>query len=187
MYDKLPRFVYMNRERYLINTDYRLFIKFEKEMQGNRTKEVIIKTLSKFYPAFSEIVEKNLLREAIKKFLWFYSCGKEQKQTTSSGKTKVDRIYDYDYDSELIWGAYWDRGIDLTTDNVHWWKFKALWNSLPSDCEFKKVIGYRCYNGKDKDMLELKKLHELPPTEFEISERKRQEEIYNQLKELSSH
>ena len=46
--------------------------------------------------------------------------------------------------------------IDLTKDKVHWWKFKAIMNSLPENTEFVKIIRYRSYSGKDKDMLELK-------------------------------
>ena len=188
MYDKLPQFVYINRKRYLINTDYRLFIYFETEMQGDDKKKVIIKTLSNFYPAFSEIVEKNLLEEAIDKFLWFYLCGKNKKEIDEEEETtkkRAKRIYDYDFDSDLIWGAYWDRGIDLTKNYLHWWKFRALWNSMPDDCKFVKVMGYRCYEGKDEDRLKLKEIYKLPPTIQEINEKKRLDNIYNQLLSFS--
>ena len=58
---------------------------------------------------------------------------------------------------------------------------------MNSECQLIKVMGYRCYNGEDKDMLELKEMYKLPPTKFETNERKRQENIYNQLKQISSH
>ena len=189
MYNRLPTYVKIDGERYFINTDYRLFIEFEKDMQDKDAKEVIVKTLSNFYPAFSKIVEKKLLKEAIDKFTWFYLCGenKKEEKKRSGKKGTQTRIYDYDVDAQLIWGAYWDRGIDLTVDKVHWWKFKALFKTMPDNCEFKKIIGYRCYDGKDKDKLELKEIYKLPPTKFEVDERKRQDDIYNQLKEMSSH
>ena len=130
------------------------------------------------------------MKEAINKFIWFYTCGKgienREKGGKSSSNGKQDRIYDYDYDSELIWGAYYDRGIDLTVDKLHWWKFKALFNTMPDSCMFKKVISYRCYDGKDKDMLELKELYKLPPSKFQVSERKRQDKIFDDLNKMAS-
>lgn len=188
MFNRLPDYVIIKGEKYKIHTDYRLFIDLEREMQDKNAKKVITKTLSKFYPAFYKIVEKGLLEEAIDKFIWFYFCGKDRKNDTSKGgKHNNTRIYDYDVDASLIWGAYWDRGIDLTVDELHWWKFKALWESMPKNCELKNVMRYRCYDGKDENMLELKEMYKLPPTKFEIDERKRQDNIYNQLKERASH
>lgn len=187
MFNRLPSYVMIKGERYRIYTDYRLFIEFEKEMQDKNAREVIINTLSKFYPAFFKIVENGLLKEAIDKFVWFYFCGEEKRESVEKkGKSSNTRIYDYDIDAQLIWGAYWDRGIDLTVDKLHWWKFKALWKTMSDKCELKKVIGYRCYDGKDNDMLELKEMYKLPPTKFEVDERKRQDNIYNQLMEMSS-
>ena len=189
MYEKLPHYVYIKNERYSIHTDYRLFIEFEKEMQGNRVKENIYKTLAIFYPAFYKIVnDKELLEIAIEKFIWFYFCGKDKEemkqQKKKSKKKQQERIYDYDYDDQLIWGAFFDRGVNLHK-YLHWWDFRALFLSLDDKCQFKKVMGYRAYDGKDKDMIELRELHKLPPTQFEINEQKRHEEIFNQLNSIS--
>lgn len=193
MFNKLPHFVYLKNEKYFINTDYRIFIEFERNMQGKNDKQVIYNTLNNFYPAFSKIVNRNLVEESIDKFIWFYSCGKskEQIQNEKNNKNKIskkykDRIYDYEYDSDLIYGAFWDRHIDLTNKHLHWWKFRALWKTLPDRCEFKKVMGYRAYTGKDKDMLELKELNKLPPTEFEINERERHNKIFDKLNNMTS-
>lgn len=196
MYSKLPQVVKIKNKKYIVRTDFRLFIKFEEDMtqQGRNDAEVIIKTLQKFYPAFFEIIENNLLEEAVDQFLWFYSCGKaknnsEGKQNDlKKGKRKFDannRAFDYEYDSDLIWAAFYDKGFDLTVDKIHWWKFKAIWNSLPANCELKKVIGYRCYDGDDKNLLELKELYKLPLTIGEINNKKRQDNIYEQLKNMS--
>lgn len=189
MYNKLPHFVYLNSEKYFINTDYRIFIEFEKNMQDRNDNKVIYKTLSSFYPAFFKILNKGLLNQAVNKFLWFYRCGKTDKEIENNVSTKNngnDRIYDYEYDADFIWCAFFDRGIDLTKDYVHWWKFRALFKTMPDTCEFKKVMGYRCYKGNDKDMLELKKIYELPPSKFETSERKRQDKIFDELNKIAS-
>lgn len=187
MFNKLPHFVILNNEKYFINTDFRIFIDFEKKMQGRNTREASLEALQSFYPAFFLILERNILKEAVDKFIWFYRCGKEETQIKNETKRgKNLRIYDYDYDSDLIWGAFWDRGIDLSRQKVHWWKFRAIWNSLSSECEFNRIRGYRAYEGNDKDLLKKKDFYKLPPSEFEIDEQKRRKEIIKQLKQLET-
>lgn len=95
-YNKLPYHIYLKNERFKVNTDFRIFINFETEMQGTNTKEAIYNALSKFYPAFFVICQKKLLDEAIKKFIWFYKCGKEDniisKKSNSNSKKNKSNI-----------------------------------------------------------------------------------------------
>ena len=184
MYSKLPRCVYLKNERFIINTDYRIFIEYEYEiMQGEDTKKSSLKTLQRFYPAFFLILEKNLLEEAINKFVWFYKCGKEDKPKKSKGKKSSKRAFDYKEDSLLIWGTFKTYfNIDLSTINLHWWKFKALWETIPHDAEFIKIKGYRTYTGQDKDILELQEYYSLGKTKAELEDRIRQDKIYEALK-----
>lgn len=184
-YNKLPYHVYLKNEKFIINTDFRIFINFETEMQGTNTKEAIYNALSRFYPAFFVICKKGLLNEAVEKFIWFYKCGKEDnvnsKKSNGQGK-KVSQIYNYEYDCDLICGSYLLYAkVDLHK-HLHWWKFKEIWNTLPNDCEFNKIKGYRAYDGKDKDILKLKEYYKLPPTETEIQEQIRRDKIYEALK-----
>ena len=184
-YRKLPYYVYLKQEKFIINADYHIFIEFEEEMQGKDINSAVNKALTKFYPAFYLVMEKGLINEAVEKFIWFYFCGKEHipTPTKKQKETKASQIYSYKHDSDLIWSAYWMYArIDLTEESLHWWKFKAIWNSLPKDCEFVKIKSYRAYDGKDKDMLELKEHYKLPPTEAEIKDRIRQDKIYEALK-----
>lgn len=184
MYSKLPRSVTIKNERFIINTDFRIFITFEEEMtQGIDTKKATNKALMNFYPAFSLIVEKGLLNEAVDKFIWFYKCGKNEQPKSTSGKSGSKKeAYRYSYDDLLIWGTYKQLGYDLTTDYIHWWKFRAIWLTIPDNYEFSKIKGYRCYSGKDKDILELKEHYKLPPNEKEIKDQIRRNEIYEALK-----
>ena len=69
--------------------------------------------------------------------------------------------------------------IDLTTDKVHWWKFKAILKSLPSNTEFAKIQGYRVYDGKDEDLKKLKEYWTLPKPQ---TEQERLNKIYELLK-----
>lgn len=182
MYSKLPRFVYLKNEKFIINTDFRIFIDFEEEMtQGIDKKKACKIALKKFYPAFNLILSKGLLKEATDKFIWFYSCGK--KETPKKGKGSNKEAFRYSVDDLYIWGAFKQYfNVDLTTNYIHWWKFRAMWLSLPSEAEISKIKGYRVYDGKEKDILELQEYYKLPETEKEINDRIRRQEIYEALK-----
>jgi hypothetical protein len=185
MYSRLPRCVFLKNERFIINTDFRIFITFEEEMtQDIDTKKACYNALRKFYPAFSLIIQKDLLKEAVEKFIWFYQCGKKEIPTKKkTGKGSSKEAFRYSYDDLYIWGAFKCYfNVDLSKEKIHWWMFRAMWLSLPSDAEFTKIKGYRVYDGKDKDLLALKELYSLPPNEKEIKNRIRQDKIYESLK-----
>lgn len=185
MYNKLPQSVELKGQKFNINTDYRIFIDYEMEMQERNKVEAITNVLSRFYPAFSYILsDKELLMEAIDKFLWFYLCGKDEPVGTSSGKGKPEtNVFSYEYDDLLIWGTYYQYfKVDLSTDYIHWWKFKAMWNTIPRNAEFSKIKGYRAYTGKDKNLLELKEFYKLPLSKAQKKDKERRDKIFEQLK-----
>ena len=184
MYNKLPRYVFLKNERYIINTDFRIFITFEEEMtQGTNRKEACYNALQKFYPAFSLIIKKGLQNEAVDKFVWFYLCGKKELPSKNEKKVSNKESFRYSNDDLYIWGAFKCYfNVDLSTIHLHWWKFRAMWLSLPSEAEFSKIKGYRVYNGKDKEILELQEYYKLPPNEKEIQDRIRRDKIYESLK-----
>lgn len=187
MYGKLPHYVYLKNERFIINADFRIFIDFEEDiLQGMSIKEVTKKTLSRFYPAFLEIYQKGLFEEAIEKFVWFYQCGKteiEEKPKSKKSNIKRSQIYSYYHDHMLIWGTYKQYfNVDLSKDKLHWWKFRAFWETIPSSAEYSKIKGYRAYDGKDKEMLDLKEHYKLPPTKVELEEQARRDKIFEALK-----
>ena len=184
MFYKLPYFVKIKNKKYAIKTDFRIFAEYEEEMQDRNEenrKKAIAKVLSRFYPAFLEIVENNLLEEAVNQFMWFYECGRKNYHKVKSGKgTKREEIYSFNYDDEYIYSAFYEKyRIDLSKSYVHWWKFQALLKGL-GECEFTKIKGYRAYNGKDKDMLEIKEYWTLPLPNWE-EEEKRKASIIEQL------
>ena len=178
MYNKLPQILMINNKEIRINTDYRLFVKFEIEMQENDTKRAMKNVLSAFYPAF---LLTDITMEMVDKFIWFYKCGKEDV-AKCGGKGNNTRSYDYKIDDDLIYSAFMEcYKIDLSK-GMHWCKFKALLNGLNSNCEFCKIKSYRLYNGKDKNLLELKEFYKLPPTGIELENKLRQQKLYEALK-----
>lgn len=173
MLNKLPQNIKINNKRYFINTDFRIMINFEKTLQGINTideQEISIKmykVLKSFCPVFFETFHKNMKKDMkllLKEFLWFYSCGEREDYHSGSGKGKaINDIYSYEYDDEYIWSAFFQYfNIDLTEEKLHWWKYKAIFQSLPEECKFERIKSYRAYNGKERDKKELKKYWKLP-------------------------
>lgn len=184
MFYRLPYFVKINNEKYAIRTDFRIFAEYEEEMQDRNEenrKKAIAKVLSRFYPAFLKIIKLNLVDEAIKKFVWFYECGrKDYHKVKSKSGNKREEIYSYKYDDEYIYSAFLEKyRIDLSISKIHWWKFQALLKGL-GECEFNKIKGYRCYNGKDKEMLKIKEYWLLPKKQ-NIKYEERKAKILKQL------
>ena len=190
MFNKLPYFVILQGKKYKINVDFRNMISFENKVQDKSVSESekIEYGLRHFYPAFfyaenyiKLLQDKRLYKEACKKLIWFYKCGRENYHKISrNDKEKKDLIYSYKYDDEYIWSAFHElHNIDLTTDKIHWWKFKAILKSIPSNTEFAKIQSYRAYNGNDENLKKLKEYWTLPKPQ---AEQERLNKIYELLK-----
>ena len=134
-----------------VDTDFRTFIKFEKLMFGSSelsNRDRVLKSFSLFgdyMPRTS--VETNAYMDGI---LNLYRCGKVQRKLNAKvaekakTKPKAPRYFDFDYDSPYIYAAFVETyGLDLTEAKIHWWKFKALFDALPAECQFSKIISYR--------------------------------------------
>ena len=95
MYSKLPRSIKIRNERFIINTDFRIFINFEEEMtQGIDTKKAVNNALQSFYPAFYLIIQKGLINEAVDKFIWFYKCGKLMRYLKMEKEKQKKKVLD---------------------------------------------------------------------------------------------
>ena len=141
--DILPRKVEIDNIEYGINYDFRTSILFEIMMQDDELddKEKIYNTLLLYYPVIPDNLE-----EAIKQILWFYRGGKEIKEGSSGvAMGKSTRAYSFEYDDDYIYSAFLTQfGIDLQDiEDLHWWKFKAMFKSLKEDNEIVKIMGYR--------------------------------------------
>ena len=167
--DRLPYYVYIKGKRYKINVDYRIMLKFEMIMQDTSIEDSdkILKSLRLFYPAFFEIINggKSVISEAISQLIIFYKCGRNQEnhkqKKSSNGSSRP--VYSYELDDQYIFSAFWQcYKVDLTKDKIHWWKFKAMELGLKDDTQYEKIKSYRSYEGKDKDMKDLKKYWQLP-------------------------
>lgn len=167
--DRLPQYTNSGLK---LRTDFRESIKFELLMQDTKLDEQIKVTqaLKLYYYDISKIQN---LKEAVEDMLWFYSCGRKQQKVdeNKSEEKNNKQIYSYEFDYEYIYSAFMEQyKIDLNSIKyLHWWKFKALLNSLNENTQFVKIMGYRSIDLskiKDKDLKanykKLKKQYALP-------------------------
>lgn len=154
-----------------IDTNFRCAIMFEILMQDRdiTKKDKILKTLQLFYKDTTQIED---IEQAINLVLDFYTKEKNEEDSEKNGcKSSKDRIFSYEYDADYIYSAFMQQyNINLQQIKyLHWWEFKALFNSLSDQTKFMKIIEYRTVNiAKIKDKKrkkfykEMKKLYALP-------------------------
>lgn len=155
--DKLPT----DYEGLKINTNFRSFILFELLMQDNKInkKDKILIAINLFFKEPPKDIKK-----AMEGILWFYRCGEEEKVGKSNGEGRKKQIYSYEHDARYIYSAFLDQyGLDLNEiDQLHWFKFKALFEGLKSDNKICEIMGYRAIDlSKIKDKEEKKKYRKL--------------------------
>ena len=145
--DYLPTSFSIDGKKYEFNYDFRTSILFCLLMQDTELTEEqkILQGLQLYYPEIPDNVE-----EAYEKILYFYSRGKEiednkkVKQGKRIFKRNNNRAYDFEVDANLIFSAFMTQyNINLNRDNLHWWEFMSLFNSLKDDTEIVKIMNYR--------------------------------------------
>jgi len=145
--DYLPTTIEIDKKKYEIHSDFRTSIIFALMMQDDSLseEEKLLGALKLYYPIIPDNVE-----EAINKIYWFYSRGnieednKKVKQGKRIFKRNNKRAYDFETDSDLIFTAFMSQyNINLNKENLHWWEFMALFNSLKDDNEIVKIMNYR--------------------------------------------
>ena len=168
--NKLPQYTPNHKK---IRTDFRESIKFELLMQDNKlNEEEKVKLALNLYYNLNDITD---IKKAVEDIIWFYKGGKKEIENVDKevkkSNSKDKQIYSYEFDAEYIYSAFMEQyNIDLNSIKyLHWWKFKALFNSLNEDVLFCKIMGYRAMNLnkiKDKEMKKhykkLKDFYNLP-------------------------
>lgn len=184
--DLLPQSVEIDTLKYPINTDFRVSILFEELMQ-----DIEVPIEDKFDLAINLYYKHKPhdKTKAVDRLLWFYRCGKELEQKSSSSKADHKAIYSYEHDDEYIYSAFLEQyGIDLQdVEELHWWKFKAMFKSL-RDCKIVEIMGYRAMKidakipKSQKDFYSrMKRLYKLPDNR---SEEEKEQAIVNVFSSL---
>lgn len=137
LYTKPPESIEISGVEYPINTDFRVWIRFQGILLGEGTNDSKAEKICNLM----EEISIPQTKEALDSMLQFYAGASTENKT--GGRENV-QAYDFDRDSEYIFSAFLDSyGIDLTVAQLHWWQFKALFKSLPEDCQMCKIMMYR--------------------------------------------
>lgn len=152
-----PKFVKVNDKKYAINTDFRIAIECNRIAEDTSIGD-FERALAIIYKLFgdeginAQDDYERLLELAIK----YLSCGKEVSGS-SSEESDMDFIEDMDYIEASFMSDY---NIDLTSVEMHWWKFYKLINGLSNSemgncCVLNRVRNLRNFDTKDiKDQKE---------------------------------
>lgn len=171
----LPRTVTVNDKKITVKTGFRHWMQFE-----NILFDTNIDDDYRLYFMASSVMEKpqNITKELIEALFSFHRLDKPIKK--GSGK-QTDIGYRFDYDMDFIYAAFYQQyHIDLFEMNLHWWKFKSLFDGLTDQTKFKQIVGYRTadLSKLDKEqkqrLTELKKFYALP---IDKVQEKSQEEL----------
>lgn len=134
---------YLERE-YPISTDFRTGIAFTELMENNdlNEDEKAEQALMLYYGGIPANVEA-----AYEALIYFYLCGKDaDNMTTGGGDAHRAPVFSYAQDAPYLFAAFEQQyGIDLTTVDLHWWRFRALFDGLSDKTELVKIIGYRAW------------------------------------------
>lgn len=143
----LPEKVEAAGELLSIRTDFRVGIRFALLMEDGEIPSLqkLALMLRMYYPQAPRDLEAG-----IRGILWFYRCGEpasEKKGRAEGGPA----LFSYQQDGGLIYAAFLEQySIDLTEAELHWWKFRALFEGLRQDCLFRQVVGWRATPLSDK-------------------------------------
>ena len=171
----LPTTIEVGGLFYAIKTDFREWIKFGE----------IIKNPFELYD-LAFLFEGNipLLVDFRQALLDFYE---NKNATPNYTDTSSEKTLDYVLDGEYIVGSFMSAyGIDLTSVDMHWHLFKALFVSLPDTSKIIQIMGMRSYKKSDesyeKVALKNKQAWKLPSyTDSELEEilKEIDDEFYN--------
>ena len=169
--NRLPDSVEIHGKSYPINTDYRIGIQVESILlDSDMSDDMKVYETIRLY--FDDMPPLEYAEEIIKKIIWFYTGHElEDERRSQRGNKPGNGLYfSYIHDADKIAAAFMQQyGVDITEKKLHWWKFRAMFNSLSEDTQFVKVVGYRAMQipanmpRKQKEFYKkMKKIHALP-------------------------
>lgn len=183
----LPNSINVGGKSYLLYTDFREWLKF-----GEMLKDDSIFKDFNYIDLFFVIKDDVLAIEAIayqKEFLEALINFYNNKNSTpiESADTSNDIVWDYIQDGEYIVSSFMSQyNIDLTSCDMHWHMFKALFIGLNESTIMSQIMGFRSYKkdnkSYEKQCQKLKNMWSLPKKENKNTNdilKEIREEFYN--------
>lgn len=136
----LPNTVSVGGRDFSINTDFRVWMRFEIEVSKLRHGE----GLDVSYLFKGEMPNRCDLRE-------LFAFSRPVSVLPKSIKHSDVIVFDYEIDADYIYSAFMSQyGIDLLeVEELHWHKFLALFKGLKESEVLCKIMAYRCYEKHD--------------------------------------
>ena len=159
--DELPEEIEVCGKKYPINTDFRVWIRFEEILTSAKPEEAITYIILSCMKKEGAAKLPPSLKETLKAICDFYFCREDVKsKDVSCARTK--RLYSFSHDADLIYAAFIQQyGIDLIDiPYLHWWKFQALFKGLSEESRIMKIIGYRNVDMNDIKDKNMKKMYQ---------------------------
>lgn len=135
--EEFPTAVEIDGEAAPINTDFRTCIRaiLAFEAPDLASMEKIAVMLELLYPEKPSNIDA-----AIAQGLKFLNGGESSDDDDDPGY----KLYSFSKDASLIFSAFRQtHGIDLEKEDMHWWKFLALFSDLGADTAFCNLVGLR--------------------------------------------
>lgn len=140
----LPSHINVAGEPYLLDTDFRKWIDIGEKLDN---PEIKIEDIAYVIKGITVLDLFKHREEILKEILDFYT----NPNSTPRGSSGNEIILDYVEDGEYIVGSFMQAyNIDLTSVDLHWHMFKALFLSLPEDTKIKQIMQMRGYKKGNK-------------------------------------
>ena len=183
LFEEFPKTVRVNGERFLVETDFREWIRFIQLIDDAKVPwQIKCRLLLQWYiDGIPDDLETAVY--ALGDFLAMKTENAEEDESITGSAPK--QLYSFEQDAECIYSAFREvYGINLQTiPYMHWWEFQTLFAGLPEKTEIKQRIMYRSIDLrtiKDKDerkrikkiqeIVALKKKNQRKMTDYEIGD-----------------
>ena len=140
LYEALPDSILVDGEAYYINTDFKYWIELSDALNAKQVdKEYLTNVI------LSLFVDKipTMSSKAFEAIMTFFNGNVDDAKQGSSAPKRTKKVYDFKIDCDYFISSFLIQyQIDLTKDDLHWWKFLSLFNGLDK-CELTERIHYR--------------------------------------------
>ena len=150
--ESFPTKIKIENEIYDINWDFKNCLQiieaYEDDDLTIQEKHFIM--LNRLYKTIPKNIE-----QAIVKGIKFLNGGEESTKDTK----ELPRIYSFEKDAKYIYSAMnQTHHVDLSIDNMHWWKFSSLFLDIGKDTTFSNILNLRQKKIRGKLSKEEKKI-----------------------------
>lgn len=144
--EDLPDYVTLYDVKYPVFTSFKNWIKISlmAERGGLNDAKEVAKMLKLCY---REKLPPNIV-SAVLGMITFLNG--DTDFSVSSDKKKSKRIYSFFDDANAIYATFYSKyGVDLTKEDMHWYKFCSLFEGLTEDNPFKTLLKIRTTDEKE--------------------------------------